>query len=74
MAAIVAYDFFSIDACLDDGGSFDYGRFECDFTTTHPVVPYLSARVPVLVGVTVALAVFFYVTFKTTGKMLGWDR
>ena len=68
MGAIVIYDQWKIDACLDAGGSFDYGRFICDVEESHPSGSYVFA------GVSVALAVYFYLTFRFLRKLLGWGR
>jgi hypothetical protein len=42
-------EFIAVDACLDAGGSFDYGQSRCDRARTHPVVAY-SARHPMLLA------------------------
>ncbi len=31
--------FFAVDACLDQGGSFDYVAGACDFERSHPYSP-----------------------------------
>lgn len=74
MGAIVIYDQWKIDTCLDAGGSFDYGRFICDVEESHPSGSYVQARIPVFAGVSVALAVYFYLTFRFLRKLLGWGR
>ena len=71
---IVIRDQSVIGACLDMGGTFDYAKFVCDLANSHPSQPYLLARLPVLAGITSALAVFFWLTFRLSGRALGWDR
>jgi hypothetical protein len=45
----IAYRFLSdagnVDACLDQGGSFDYAGMSCDHEKNHPYVAY-SMRHP----------------------------
>ena len=31
-----------VDACLDQGGSFDYKHMRCDFNTAHAATPFFS--------------------------------
>ena len=74
MIGIVVYDQWKIDVCLDAGGSFDYAQFGCDHEESHPSSSYVLARIPVFAGVTVALAIYFYLTYRLSGKFLGWHR
>jgi hypothetical protein len=34
--------FLAVDACLDDGGSFDYLVGICDFAANHPAHPAIN--------------------------------
>lgn len=34
-AVVLFIDWAQVDACLDQGGSYDYERGECDFESTH---------------------------------------
>lgn len=38
------FDYFSIDNCLDKGGSFNYKEMECDLENTHTKISYFEAR------------------------------
>lgn len=46
----------AVDACLDQGGSYDYLKEQCDMENTHPFVP-LIARHPLLINGTMLLSV-----------------
>lgn len=46
----------AIDACLDQGGSYNYLNEQCDMENTHPFVP-LIARYPLLINSTMLLSV-----------------
>ena len=35
-------EFFSVDSCLDAGGSYDYTQYRCDHTSNHPFVSYTN--------------------------------
>lgn len=35
-AVVLLIDWARVDACLDDGGSYDYETGECDFNWNHP--------------------------------------
>jgi hypothetical protein len=54
-------DYAALDSCLDRGGSFEYVRSVCDFSSSHPVMSVIAWRgafiTAVLVfGLPVALA------------------
>jgi len=37
-------EFLKVDSCLDAGGSYDYGRNECDKKENHPYIPYRDRK------------------------------
>jgi hypothetical protein len=53
LAWSVASDDFSVDACLDAGGSYDSKWWVCDMGQTHPAIP-ASSPWPVLAGIALA--------------------
>lgn len=40
-------EFFEVDSCLDNSGSFDYVTMTCDHEENHPYIPY-SQRHPLV--------------------------
>ncbi|MGH1462872.1 MAG: hypothetical protein ACRBB6_12635 [Neptuniibacter sp.] len=46
----------TVDACLDQGGSYNYQDAVCDLTDNHPFVP-LIARYPLLINGAMLLSV-----------------
>jgi hypothetical protein len=58
----LADDYAALDSCLDRGGSFEYVRSVCDFSSNHPAVSIFSWRgvfitAALVFGFPVALAV-----------------
>ncbi len=49
VASTYVRDWTAIDACLDDGGSFDHARLRCDSAASHPYVSF-RRRHATLVG------------------------
>ncbi len=49
LMAVYFIDQSAIEACLAEGGSFNYAADECDFTNKHPYQP-LMARHPTLIN------------------------
>ena len=54
------YEQAAVDACVDQGGSWNYLQASCDLAQSHPFVPFLQ-RHPLLVngGMLLALVGFF---------------
>lgn len=50
------YEAVSVDACLDQGGSYNYRVAACDFNDSHPYVPFLERHV---LATTLGLVLFF---------------
>lgn len=58
------YDAYVVDACLEQGGSFDFERMPCSLTATFPYVPYLNRHWPkVLLALGLSLLGFLLTTF-----------
>ncbi|HEX6373353.1 MAG TPA: hypothetical protein VF006_30800 [Longimicrobium sp.] len=51
LAFISLRETLAVDACLDQGGSYDYKAGQCDMTTSHPYEPFMD-RHSVLIGAT----------------------
>jgi hypothetical protein len=52
-------EFVAVDVCLDRGGSYDYQRSSCDFSVSHPFIPWSSRQhspVPLVCGALASLA------------------
>lgn len=62
MVGTFLFDQFSIDSCLDAGGSFNYSKFECDMASNHPSKSYMQARLGRFIGITVSLVVWYMFT------------
>ena len=39
LAIDFSYEFLSVDACLDSGGSYDYVKRKCDYQKNHNYIP-----------------------------------
>jgi len=55
LAAERVVEIFTVDACLDKGGSYDYVTGACDLNQKHPPVPYIKRHPET--GVAASLAV-----------------
>lgn len=56
LMAVFFIDQSTVEACLIEGGSFNYMLSECDFEEKHPFLP-LMARYPMLVNGSMLLSV-----------------
>ncbi len=56
LMTIFFIDQSTVDACINEGGSYNYLLAECDFEQKHPFQP-LMARYPMLVNGTMLLSV-----------------
>jgi len=55
----LGWQFFAVDACLDAGGSFNYGARQCDMGVTHPFPGFWRAFGLPLVGAAIAAVIGF---------------
>ena len=54
-------EFWTVDVCLDRGGSFDYARSRCDFAASHTGGRSYVERHPVRVPASLATALLLVV-------------
>ena len=56
LAYLTLRETWAVDACLEQGGSYDYRAGRCDMTATHPYEPFMERHGVLLGAVVVALA------------------